>query len=96
MTIRDWHWDQGKSHYMSAIDKWSEPRRPCWRCRWFTLYQDRAKTDAMRDWFEDNYTEDQYDLTRRFNGGNPYTAIEIYDEAVAIAFKLRYSDDFVA
>ncbi len=90
--IRHWSYDDGLPLYMTAIDKWSEPRRPCWRSHCRDNRSTQAETEAMRAWFEDNHTEDQYTLTARFNGGDPYISIEIYDEAVAIAFRLTWVD----
>lgn len=90
--IRHWSYDDGTPYYMTAISKWSERRRPCWRCHWKDSRRNQHVTEAMRAWFEDTYTEDQYSLTGRFNGGDPFISIEIYDETVAAAFRLTWVD----
>jgi hypothetical protein len=87
--ICHWSYDDGEPYYMMAIDRWSEPRRPCWRCHWRMRHVDRDET--FQGWFK-AHPEDSYDLTVRFNGGDPYISIEIYDETVATAFRLTWVD----
>jgi hypothetical protein len=89
--IVSWRYDAGEPHYMRAIGQWTDPRRPCWRCHWrWSSGQGLMVTEALRRWLIDNCTEDQYDTNYRFNSGDPYLSIEIYDESVATAFRLAW------
>jgi hypothetical protein len=82
--IRYWEYDPGEAYYMSAIDRYSEARRPCWRCH----YQGKdTDTVFLIGWLDENLP-DRHDQTWRFNGGDPYLAVELYDEAGATLFKM--------
>lgn len=91
MRVLGWRYDSGEPIYMSAINSYSDARRPGWRCS--VIFDDPTEEGLynLKQWFHENYTKDQYDLIYRFNNGNPFMAVEIYDELTATVFKLRWA-----
>lgn len=84
--IQDWRYDDGKPIYMNVIDEWTEARHPCWRCKIYNVLE----IQRIEEWLHDSIVGD-WDVTVRFNSDRPYVVIEIYDEADATAFLLRWS-----
>lgn len=83
--IKHWYFDDGEPHYMTAIDSWSEERRPAWRCQWWDL----TTAEDVARWLDENCGLNA-EHTLRFNSGSPYMQIEIYRERDAVAFKLTW------
>jgi hypothetical protein len=85
--IHAWRYDDGEPIYMEAISSWTERQRPCWRCQVLSIYNGAE----MENWFKGNVLSGDYDFVMRFNSGNPYIDIKIYEEKDAVAFLLRWS-----
>lgn len=85
--ISGWRYDDGKPHYMEAINRWTEPHDPCWRCGW--LVQDNIP--EIHIWLQEHGSKGiDYDVDCKFNSGNPHYYLRIYDDTMAVAFRLRW------
>jgi hypothetical protein len=80
-----WTYDDGEPYYMSAIDKWTERTRPCWRASILDL----RDAQAVQAWIDANFTGD-WETNMRFNSGNPFFSVVIYTQEDATAFQLRW------
>lgn len=81
-------YDEGEPHFMVAIGKWTEGRRPSWRCNFREDY--RGQGEELEAWLRDNMS-DTYECLFRFNSGDPCYFIHIYGEDDLTAFRLRWS-----
>ncbi len=87
--IRALTYDDGAPIWSAALGTHlGEPRRPAWRC---TIHKrDPDSTDIVR-WLEENLIEDeQFEMTFRFNSGDPAMFVEIYDRNAAAMFTLAW------
>lgn len=87
--IRDWRYDDGSPVWSPLLEKHlGEPRKPAWRC---TIYRRDIHAESMQTWLEDNLIEDeQFEMTFRFNSGDPAMFVEIYDKDAAAMFYLAW------
>ena len=83
--IEDWRYDDAEPHFIAALDKWSEPRRPA---HVFIIKKDWV---LIEEWLVGNCTEDQFDSIARFNSGDPFLSVQIFDKELAMQFLLRWS-----
>lgn len=86
--VTGWRYDDGEPIYMPAINSYTDARKPCWCCSMHV-----NSTEGLHQlhlWFEHSYTTDQYDLTYRFNSGNPFVQIKVYDKTITTAFSLSW------
>lgn len=83
--ISNWRWDDGSPDYMPAINQWTNPRRPAWRCQYHTL---RDHEEIML-WLRENWPNDS-EFIYRFNSGAPYLEIALFSDEAATDFRLRY------
>lgn len=83
--ITDWHYDGGEPHWMEAISEWSDARPPAWRCQYRgTPHQ----IEAVARWLDQ--LAGGGDSHWRFNGGDPYLAVEIHEERDALLFLMTW------
>lgn len=90
-VIDSWRFDDGKPYWMEPLKRWSTPRQPCWTCVLWLRGLRSDGSDEVLAWLADNGRDGwDYDTTARFNGGNPFTTIRIFDTSMATAFRMRY------
>jgi len=85
MSLKDWYYDSGEPHYMTAINKWTEPRRPCHR------FFFKKGFIQIEEWLELHFKEGDYDSFVRFNSGDPFLEVDVFDESNAMLFLLSWS-----
>lgn len=83
----------GEPEYLAVVDRWTERYTPYWS---FVLqYKDYIMHDgdAVEKWIAENGLKDRQeivDVICRFNSGNPFVDVRIFDEKVALMFKMRF------
>lgn len=84
--IRHFHYDDGKPYYIVALDKWSEPQQPCWRCH---IYESEIPESVdIEKWMKENCKTSDIDF--RFNSGAPAYFIKIYDTQEFLTFHMTW------
>lgn len=81
-SFTELRYDDGAPHFMTALNEWTEQRRPSWKCCYY------GKSD-LPTWFEENI-QGEYDNDFRFNSGDPAYFITIYNKDDAALFKLTW------
>ena len=92
MRLVGWEYHDGAPYYMETINQWSERMRPCWRCSAWT-YDDKP-LQQIADWLTENSGGTDWETIYRFNSGNPFLQVMIYDDQLAMAFRLRWDEHF--
>lgn len=87
--IRNWRYDDGAPVYSTVLKKHiGEERRPAWHC---TIPSRDIDATEIQRWLEENLVEDeQFEITFRFNSGDPAMFVEIYDKDAAAMFYLAW------
>lgn len=89
--IRGWKFDDGSPVWSPLLGQHlGDQRQPAWR---FTMFKRDPDSAAMQEWLEENLIEgEQFDLTFRFNSGDPAVFAEIYDMDAAALFYLTWNE----
>lgn len=93
MKLIGWQYDSGEPYYMETISQWSVRQQPRWCCSAWT--DDGRPSQQIDDWLQQNaLTNGDWETHWRFNSGNPFLQIMIFDDNLAMAFRLRWADHF--